>query len=99
MSNKSSFESRIMDFFTNASFERVDLTFGLVKEIHKRRKLDQAEETKRVASIAAAPHPSVGGGGAPKVRRKRRTKAQIEAATQASQSQPVATSPPTAASA
>ncbi len=72
MSNKASFESRIMDFFTNAPYERVDLTFGLVKEIFKRRKADHAEESTRVGQIAQHPAP-------PRVKRKRRTKAQIAA--------------------
>ena len=67
MSNKASFESRIMDFFTNASYERVDITYGLIKEIFKRRKAAHTEEAAKVSSISDNP--------TPKVRKKRRTKA------------------------
>jgi hypothetical protein len=87
MSVKASFESRILDWFTNAPYERVDLVNGLVKEIHKRRRLIAAEEGKRVATIAANPAPSIGvgvGTGGIK-RRKRRTKKEMIASAQTPQ--------------
>jgi hypothetical protein len=87
MSVKASFESRILDWFTNAPYERVDLVNGLVKEIHKRRRLSAAEEGKRVATIAANPAPSIGTGGGGIKRRKRRTKKEMTAAAQTPQAE------------
>lgn len=101
MSNKSSFESKVMDFYTNAPFDKIEVVHGLVKEIFKRRKAQQAEESLRLEKIAGESRAQ-----GPKVKvRKRRTKAQMSQAqgelraAQTGNGEPHATPPPITASA
>jgi hypothetical protein len=55
MSTKVSFEAKIMNFFVNASFERTEVIFGLIKEVYRQRKLQAGEEEARVSRIARHP--------------------------------------------